>query len=93
MRLYKDVKVELKASTNITIKGIAKCTAKIKKYAGETKIVFIDGKVDYEKCEKDLRFMNDYQLSIDSDDIDIIDIKYDIEDPYITKSNFKEIDR
>ena len=93
MRLYKDVKVELKASTKITIKGIAHCTAKIKKYAGETKIVSIDGRVDYEKREKDLKFMNDYQLSIDSDDIDIIDIKYDTEDPDITKSNFKEIDR
>ena len=93
MRLYKDVKVELKASTKITIKGIAKCTAKIKKYAGETKIVSIDGRVDYEKREKDLKFMEDYQLSIDSNDIDIIDIKYNTEDPDITKSNFKEIDR
>ena len=94
MRLFKDVKVELKANMNVDIIYNTTCPCVIKKYGGQTTLESIkmpySSKTDFEKT---IQFMHDISLIEESNCVevtkeDITDYKVDWND-----TGIKEIDR
>ena len=94
MRLFKDVKVELRATMNVDITYNPSCPCKIKKYGGQTKVESVqmpyNSRTDFEKT---IQFMQNLNLIEESNCVEVI--KEDITD-YKTDWNntgVKEIDR
>lgn len=74
MRLYKDVKIELKLNITIDLSEIFTCSIKIKKYAGKTTIESIDSpytKEEYDRLIRDINIQNIIYNHIRDDSISI----------------------
>ena len=94
MRLFKDVKVELKATMNVDITYNPNCPCVIKKYSGHTKVDSVqmpyNSRVEFEKT---LQFMRNLHLIEESNCVEVT--KEDITDYHADWKNtgVKEIDR
>lgn len=94
MRLFKDVKVELKATMNIDIIYNSNCPCKIKKYNGQTKVESVQMPYNSRaEFEKTIQFMRDLNLIEESDCVEVT--KEKITDYHADWNNtgIKEIDR
>ena len=94
MRLFKDVKIELKATMNVDIIYNTSCPCKIKKYGGQTKVESVqmpyNSRTDFEKT---IQFMHDLSLIEESNCVEVT--KETITDYQADWNNtgIKEIDR
>ena len=94
MRLFKDVKVELKATMNVDITYNPNCPCVIKKYSGHTKVDSVqmpyNSRVEFEKT---LQFMRNLHLVEESNCVEVTkeDITYYHAD--WKNTGVKEIDR
>jgi len=94
MRLFKDVKVELKATMNIDIIYNLNCPCKIKKYNGKTKVESVQMPYNSRaEFEKTIQFIRDLNLIEESDCVEVT--KEEITDYHADWNNtgIKEIDR
>lgn len=94
MRLFKDVKVELKATMNIDITYNPSCPCVIKKYGGQTKVELVQTPFkSTTEFENTLKFMQDLKLIEESNCVEVT--KEDITDYHADWKNtgVKEIDR
>lgn len=74
MRLYQDVKVELKLKITIDLSEVFTCSIKIKKYAGKTTIESIDSpytKEEYDRLIRDINIQDIIYNHIRDDSISI----------------------